>query len=533
MAIHSSSIVRIYRLSLLILLIIWLRSAFAYWAQIYSKNAQLLLGYYIRRRIFDQLQSLNLNFYSKIQAGDLLNSIIGEVNKIQIAFEVFSLSAIQGLILIAYLISMFLISWQLSTIVIIVFFFLSLGLKALTTYVREASFELPQANKQLSTISLEFISGIRDVHASGTQEFERQRFEKANQQIFDAANKISNLSILVQPLVQGVSSTILIILVVFSFNVLIINGNLKIASLLTFLFALLRVIPALSLLNNLRAKFSGLQGSLGNVNELLRRDNKSYLKDGFLEIHSFNQSINLLSVGFSYNSNDENVLHNITFSIEKGKMTALIGASGAGKTTIADLIPRFYDPTRGKILIDGVDLRELKINSLRRKMAIVSQDTFIFNASVRYNITYGLEAVSDDAVWEAARSANALEFIQELPEKLDTHLGDRGVRLSGGQRQRIAIARAILRNPEILILDEATSAVDTVTERLIQDSLERLSQGRTVLAIAHRLSTIVRADKIVVLEHGEVVEQGNYQALLEQRGKLWQYHQMQYEGVSQ
>jgi subfamily B ATP-binding cassette protein MsbA len=235
-----------------------------------------------------------------------------------------------------------------------------------------------------------------------------------------------------------------------------------------------------------------------------------------------------VSVDFGYDPS-EPVLHNITLTIKRGQMTALIGASGAGKTTLVDLIPRFYDPTQGKILIDGVDLREFEINLLRRKLAVVSQDTFIFNTSVRNNIAYAIEGADEAAIYEAARLANALEFILEMPQGFDTELGDRGIRLSGGQRQRIAIARALLRNPDILILDEATSALDSVSERLIQESLEKLAVGRTVIAIAHRLSTIIRADKVVVLEQGRVVEQGGYQELLLQRGKLWKYHQIQHE----
>ncbi len=207
-----------------------------------------------------------------------------------------------------------------------------------------------------------------------------------------------------------------------------------------------------------------------------------------------------------------------------------MGASGSGKTTIAALLSRFYDPTKGKILIDGIDLKTLEINSFRQKLAFVSQETFIFDTSVRDNIAYALENIDDTAIWEAARLANALEFIEELPEGFNTRLGERGVRLSGGQRQRIAIARALLRNPEILILDEATSALDSVSERLIQQSIEKLSVGRTVIAIAHRLSTITQADKVVVLEQGRIVEQGKYQELLQEKGKLWKYHQLQ-QGV--
>jgi subfamily B ATP-binding cassette protein MsbA len=234
------------------------------------------------------------------------------------------------------------------------------------------------------------------------------------------------------------------------------------------------------------------------------------------------------SVDFGYDP-AQPVLHNITLTLKRGEMTAIVGASGAGKSTLVDLIPRFYDPTLGRILIDGVDLREFEINSVRGKLAVVSQDTFIFNTTVRNNIAYGSPNATQNDILQACRLANALDFILDLPEGFETQLGDRGVRLSGGQRQRIAIARALLRNPEILILDEATSALDSVSERLIQNSLETLTEGRTVIAIAHRLSTIVRADKVVVLDQGRIVEQGKYQELLEQQGKLWSYHQMQYE----
>ncbi|MEI6330217.1 MAG: ATP-binding cassette domain-containing protein, partial [Pseudanabaena sp. ELA645] len=232
-----------------------------------------------------------------------------------------------------------------------------------------------------------------------------------------------------------------------------------------------------------------------------------------------------VSVSFGYT--EQTILQDINLSIKSGETTALVGTSGAGKTTLADLIPRLYDPTQGMILVDGIDMRNLDIDSLRRKMAIVSQDTFIFNASVRDNIAYGLGDIEEDQLRLVASQANALEFILEMPEGFETKLGDRGVRLSGGQRQRIAIARAIFRNPDILILDEATSALDSVTERLIQEALEELSKGCTVIAIAHRLSTIVSADKIVVLEKGRIIEQGSYQELIDQRGALWKYHQVQ------
>lgn len=528
MATEAPASERIYRLSALILIVIWLRSSFLYLGSLYSKLAEFNLTHYLRKSIFEQLQSLSLSYYSKTRSGELINSLSGEVNRVQRAFNIISIYLIKGSTLFAYVISMFLLSWQLSITSFMMLSLLSVGLSNITARAREAGFEVPKANSQFSSVSLEFINGIRTVHASATQAFERKRFYRATQQVLKATSKVAKFTILVQPLVQGIASTILIGLVAVAFNVYIANGQLRAASVLAFLFALTRTSPIVSELNMARTNFSSLQGALHNVSDLLRRDNKPYLTDGSVQFSGLKQSIDFVSVNFGYEV-DEPILHEITLSIKQGETTALVGSSGAGKTTLADLIPRFYDPSLGKILIDGIDLREFEINTLRRRMAIVSQDTFIFNASVSDNIAYGIEAVDQDAVREVARQANALDFILKLPGGFDAELGDRGVRLSGGQRQRIAIARALLRNPEILILDEATSALDSVTERLIQESLERLSKGRTVIAIAHRLSTIVRADRVVVLEQGRIIEQGKYQALLEQRGKLWKYHQMQHE----
>lgn len=519
---------RIFRLSALILVVIWSQSCFMYLGQLYSRLTAINLAERLRRSLFEQLQSLSLSYYSKTRSGELINSIRGETNQLQQAFNVISIFISQGSTLLVYVTLMFILSWQLSIAAFMVFGLLSVGVSTITAKVREASFDVPKANGQFSSTTLEFINGIRTVHASATQDFERQRFYKATGRVVNATAKVAKLSTLVGPLTQGMSGTLLILMVAVAFNALVESGQMRATILLTFLLTLSRTMPVVTHINGAWTKLNSFQGAFHNIKELLRRDNKPYLKNGNLQFPGLKCSIDFVSVDFGYSA-DELVLHDITLSIIKGQTTALVGASGAGKTTLADLIPRFYDPKQGKILVDGVNLREFDIHSLRQRLAIVSQDTFIFNASVRYNIAYGLDEIDEKAVWEAAHQANALNFIQELSEGLDTPLGDRGVRLSGGQRQRIAIARALLRNPEILILDEATSALDSVTERLIQESLERLSEGRTVIAIAHRLSTIVRADKVVVLEQGRIVEQGGYQELLKRRGKLWKYHQIQHE----
>ena len=519
---------RVYRICTLILLTTCLRSAFAYLGQVYNQITQLYLADRLRQRLFEQLQALSLSYFAKTRSGELVNSVTSEIYQITQALSVSFTLITKGSTLWIYSVSMFLLSWQLTIISIMLFSLLSVGISMLLGRVREASFERTKASSWYTSVSLEFISGIRTVMAFAAQEFERRRFYDASAQLVMTATKSVSAIALIEPLSEGASTALVVGMLILAFAVLIPNGQLQSASLLTFLFILLRITPIIRQVNGARAQINSFQGPLSNIKELLRTDNKTYLQDGQVQFSGLQRAIEFVTVDFGYDASTQ-VLHDITLTINQGQMTALVGASGAGKTTLVDLITRFYDPTGGKIFIDGVDLREFEINTLRLRLAVVSQDTFIFNTSVRNNIAYAIEGVDTPVIWEAARLANALEFIQELPDGFETKLGDRGVRLSGGQRQRIAIARALLRNPDILILDEATSALDSVSERLIQESLEKLSVGRTVIAIAHRLSTIVRADKVVVLEQGRIIEQGGYQALLQQRGKLWEYHQMQHE----
>ncbi|MES1021714.1 heterocyst formation ABC transporter subunit HepA [Gloeocapsa sp. BRSZ] len=519
---------RLFRISGLILLTTFLRLGFAYLARLYTRISASSLAYRLRRLLFEQLISLRISYFARKRSGEIINSLTSEVIQLQQAFDISTTLFTKIITLWVYVISMFLLSWQLTLVSGMLFSLLSVGISALLGRIREASFEKSKASGRYTSVALELINGMRTVHAFAAQDYERKRFYSANQHLLDATLQAISAQALVEPIREGIATTILIGMLVVAVTTLIPSGYLELASLLTFLFVLFRMMPTLRQIDASRVQMSGLHGSLRDIKDLLRKDDKAYTRNGKIQFTKLKQAIEYVAVDFGYDA-DEPVLHNISLSIRKGEMTALVGSSGAGKSTLADLIPRFYDPTAGQILIDGVDLREFEINSLRWKLAVVSQDTFIFNTSVRNNIAYALEDADEAAIWEAARLANALDFIQDLPQGFDTQLGDRGVRLSGGQRQRIAIARALLRNPEILILDEATSALDSVSERLIQESLEKLAVGRTVIAIAHRLSTIVRADKVVVLENGRIVEQGGYQELLSQRGKLWKYHQLQHE----
>lgn len=526
LGVNTSATSRLYRVSGLVLLSSVIRSLFNYLSQTYTQFAELNLVDRLRKQIFEQLQSVNLSYFSSTKSGELINTLTTELERFRQSFTGMAFLLTRGLTFSTYLLAMFCISWQLTLISLMLFSLMAVGFTSLNRRVREASFEVSVVSGNFASTAVEFINGIRTVQAFATQDFERRRYYKASSDFVSASVKIVSIWTVVKPLAEVVSTVILIGMILLAFTGLVTNGSLQVASLLTFFFVLFRLVPMMQDINGGRAALSSLQGSAENIKQLLRTDNKRFFQNGTIEFASLKHSISFLAVDFGYDANNL-VLNNVTLNIEQGQMTALVGASGAGKTTLADLIPRFYDPTEGQILIDGVDLRQIEVNSLRRKMAIVSQDTFIFNTSVRNNIAYGTEGASDAEIEEVTRLANAWEFIREMPEGFDTKLGERGVRLSGGQRQRIAIARALLRNPDILILDEATSALDSISERLIQESLEQLAAGRTVIAIAHRLSTIVRADKVVVLEQGRIVEQGSYQELLKKRGELWKYHQIQ------
>jgi ATP-binding cassette, subfamily B, bacterial MsbA len=527
LGIYTSEIERLLRVSGLILLATFMRACFNYLTAVYMDLVKINLLDRLYKRIFEQLQSLNLSFFNKSRSGDIVNTLTVETTQLQQVIQYLSFVIVKSLVLAVYAIALMQISWQLSLLATALFTLLGVGLSKFNTQIREHSFGVSETRSKFTSIAIEFVNGIRTVQAFNTQDFERRRFHHASTEVMTASKKSIITLAIIRPIAEVLATTVLISMIVIGMIVFVANGMLQTASLLTFLFVLFRLVPAIQEINGCLGSINSFQGSIDNITKLLDPTDKPYLHNGALQFPSLQQAIEFVAVDFGYDP-EHPILHDITLTLEKGKTTALVGASGAGKTTLADLIPRFYDPLSGEIRFDGVDLKRFDIHSIRNKMAIVSQDTFIFNTTLRNNIAYGSENVSEAEIIEATKLANALGFIQDMPEGFDTVLGDRGVRLSGGQRQRIAIARALLKQPEILILDEATSALDSESERLIQASLEQLSVGRTVIAIAHRLSTIARADKVVVLDQGKIVEQGTYQELLTHRGSLWKYHQMQH-----
>lgn len=331
------------------------------------------------------------------------------------------------------------------------------------------------------------------------------------------------LSGIVSPLSETLSAALLLLILVIALRA----NQTALPTLLTFVFILYRLQPKVKQVDGARVALASLISSVAEVMALLDRSDKPYLISGHIPFQGLKREIRFEEVTFHYNAHESPAVQNISLSIPQGKTTAFVGPSGAGKSTLISLICRFSDPTIGEIYIDDCPLGELQLETWRDRLAIVSQDIYMFSTTVRENISYGRLDATDDEIIKAAQLANADEFIRQLPSGYDTHIGDRGVRLSGGQRQRIALARAIIRDPEILILDEATNALDSIAEDLIQEALKTLSRDRTVIVIAHRLSTIEQADQIIVLNQGQVVEQGNLNQLLANRGLFAQLYQLQ------
>jgi len=524
---ESDPMTRMYVIFGLILLATWTSSVCSYYADVYGAKSRARIVEDLRLRVVDQLQSVALSYYSKSKGGELLNSVLNEIGRTTSALGISLAVLSQGTMLLTYVALMVWISWELSLIALTLFGVLSLGLSYIVSKVKRQGEAITKTSGAFTSAISELIEGIRTVLVHNKQDYERERLETKSSDFANAVITTAEYHSMIKPLSKGVVGTILLGLILFAVKFYVFTGVLDMAYLLTFLLAMFRMMPIINHLNILRGDWAQNRAGIANVADLLRTENKPYLADGPREAPALQSAIAFENVTFGYEP-DKPVLHDVSLTIERGKTTALVGSSGAGKTTLADLIPRFYDPDAGRITLDGVDLREFTQQSLRRHIGIVSQHTHIFNNTVAYNIAYGDPRVSRAEIVEAARQANALEFIEQMEQGFDTPLGDRGVRLSGGQRQRIAIARALLINPDILILDEATSALDTVSERLVQQSLDQLREGRTVIAIAHRLSTIENADWVVVLEDGRVVEQGPYAELLSRRGQLWTYHSLQF-----
>ncbi|WP_460204748.1 ABC transporter ATP-binding protein [Scytonema sp. NUACC21] len=516
-----------------IIFTIFLKNAATYASTLTSSSLSRLLTADMREEGLKVLLDVDLEYYTKMKVGDLINSLGGEVARAASAVGNLTKVVILVITILVFVGLLLSISWQLTIATTVLLSLVTLINQFAISRARDFGKLLSEMSKIYSSTVLEILMGVRLVKATGNEGREFQKLKKIIRDREKADFESQIHSELITP-VSEITGIATLILIAFLSRTFFANQIASLSAVLfTYLLLLLRLLPILSQLNALRSSFANSASSIDIATDFLRRDNKPIMVSGKVRYSKLQGGVHFKWVSFSYPDHEKTVLKDIDLYLPCGTTLALVGGSGAGKSTLADLLPRFYDPTSGCITIDGVDLRNFDLQSLRKAMGIVSQDTFLFNDSVRYNIAYGRPEATEEEIITAAKRANAYEFICKLPQGLDTLIGDRGIMLSGGQRQRLAIARALLQDPDILILDEATSALDTVSERLVQAAIDDLSRERTTLVIAHRLSTVQRAHQIAVLEQGRVVEVGTHNELLQKGGYYSRLYSMQFASQSE
>lgn len=516
-----------------IILMILLKNIASYASTLASSSLARTLTTDMRDAGLKNLLEVDLDYFAKTKVGDSINSLGGELGKAASAINTVirvSILIITILVFIGVLLS---ISWQLTIAATFLLSLVTLVNQYAISRSKDYGKLLSDMSRAYSISVLEVMNGMRLVRATANEDREYKKIVKLIRDREQADFKSQANSEAITPVSEVMGITALVMIILLSKYLFASQITSLSAVLFTYLLVLLRVLPFISQLNAIRSSFANASTSVSIATDFLRRDNKPFMSRGTKIYKSIEKGIHFKNISFAYPGNEKLVLKEVDLFLPKGTTLALVGSSGAGKSTMADLLPRFYDVISGSILLDNVDLREFDIQSLRRAMGIVSQDTFLFNDTVRYNVAYGNPDASEEQIIAATKRANAYEFITKLSHGFDTLIGDRGVMLSGGQRQRLAIARALLQDPEILILDEATSALDTVSERVVQAAIDDLSKDRTTLVIAHRLSTIQRADQIAVLDQGKVVEVGTHNSLLKKGGYYTRLYSMQFGANSE
>ena len=514
---------RLIVMLLAVILTILLKNLTAYLRSLLTVVFNRSLTNTIKSEMFQTLMDSDLDFFTKAKVGDLTKRLGSDTAQCIQTINGY-VSLITQLIILSLFVSLLIfISWRLTLISSLLIALIGIINQLFIRRSKRFGFFLNQEQRNYSIKVIETLSGIRLIKSVSSENREYTKLKELMLSLENIALKAKMNSALISP-VNEVTSMITVISILllgrYFFADKITNSS---AILLTYLLVLFRMLPMVSQINSSRNAIAKGSASFNMAVDLWRRDNKPIMKPGSIPFQKVKSQIHFYEISFSYPGNDNLVLKNVDISLPRGKTLALVGGSGAGKSTFADLLPRFYDSTSGSITIDGIDLREFDITSLRKKTGIVSQTTHLFNDTVKNNIIYASPDATEDEIIEAVRQANAYDFIMDLPKQWDTQIGDRGVMLSGGQRQRLAIARALLQDPEILILDEATSALDTVSERLVQKAIDQLSRDRTVLVIAHRLSTIQNADQIAVLDQGKLVEIGTHSELLEKESGYYRH----------
>ena len=481
----------------------------------------------LRNALYAHLQRLPLGFFVRKKTGDILARVLNDTQQTkQVITQAVTQSLQSAAVVITTVVTLWLMSWRLTLLALVVAPLLIGLLQPLLRKLRKGHRRLSNQYGEMTAVVQESVSGIRLVKSFGGEGYEETRFREGSERYARGMVRVTRLSVLAQPITETVGTAIAVAILWVGAR-MVDAGALTGAALITFLILVMRMLQPLKQLSQVPTTAQQSLAAAERIFEVLDSPTEPSLDRGTITPAPFDRALQFDRVSFAYET--EPVLSDVSFVAAKGEIVALVGASGAGKSTLVDLIPRFYEPASGRILLDGVDTRQIALPALRSLIGIVSQDTVLFNDTVRKNLAYGSDGkYTNEQIEAAARAANAHAFISELPDGYDTILGERGTRLSGGQRQRLSIARALLVDPPILILDEATSALDTESERLVQEAIDRLLAGRTVFVIAHRLSTVAHADQILVLDRGRVVEHGTHTALLAKRGHYHRLHAMQF-----
>ena len=482
----------------------------------------------IRVLVYDKMMHLPLGFFSQERKGDIIARMSGDVGEVENSITSSLDMLIKNPILIIfYFGTLIFTSWQLTLFTVAVVPLMAWGMSAIAKKLKKESLEAQGKWSDTMSQLEETLSGLRIIKAFIAEDKMKTRFTKVSNELRKASMKVATRQALAHP-VSEFLGTIMIMIVLWFGGTLILSDASPIDA-PTFIFYMVILYSVLNPLKEFaKAGYNIPKGlaSMERVDKILKAENNIKEKPDAREITSFNDKIEFKSVYFAY-ENGKNVLKDINITIPKGKTIALVGQSGSGKSTLVDLVPRYHDVSSGEVLIDGTDIKDLKIKSLRSLIGNVNQEAILFNDTIFNNIAFGVEGATKEQVIAAAKIANAHDFIMEKEHGYETNIGDRGSKLSGGQRQRISIARAILKNPPILILDEATSALDTESERLVQEALDRLTTTRTTIAIAHRLSTIKNSDEICVMHEGEIVERGTHEELIRLNGYYKKLNDMQ------
>lgn len=485
----------------------------------------------LRRELNDHIQHLSLSFFNRTPTGTIVSRVTNDVALVRAALTDAVAAVLKDASSLVVLVAVaFYQDWFLALIAFVVFPASVLPMLRLSKRLRQLSRRGQVTMGQLTALLQETIQGNRVVKAFGMEEYEKRRFNEENEHLFRLAMKGTRIRAFTTPMMEILAAFGIAGVVWYGGYSVIVGGRTQ-GSFLAFLTALFLLYEPFKGLARTNTIIQQALGAAERVMELLDRQPEVVDRPGARELSEIREGITVDNVSFRYDQ--EWVLRHVSLQIPRGQVVALVGMSGGGKSTLADLIPRFYDVQEGAICIDGVDIRDYTLASLRRQIAVVTQHTFLFNDTVRNNIAYGNTHTDMEAIVAAAQAANAHDFILQLPQGYDTVVGELGVKLSGGQRQRIAIARALLKNAPILILDEATSALDSESERLVQDALERLMANRTTLVIAHRMSTVRRADRIYVLVHGRIVEEGTHEELLALNAEYRKLYDLQFQDDSQ